>query len=207
MASSSRDRPVRIVDEDGYKFYAIPRTHFSKPEHSTYGQQIIPKYRCEELLRDAPLPTHNRTNGKRPHAHYDSELLFANERAQLGIFPGVHVPNRYKDQGPPRLWAYPAQEFDYEHQDKFGHDHHRTPGPHRIITDKDKNIQGLVTHPVGDPIGFVRVHESVRRVPTPPPPPPLPSSRRYYNPEPRTIESVRYRPRSPPSRLYSYRYQ
>jgi hypothetical protein len=50
-------------------------------------------------------------------------------------------------------------EFDYSHQNRNGFVLGQSAGPHRIITDKDKNIQGFVTRPVGNKKEFVRVPE------------------------------------------------
>lgn len=112
------------------------------------------------MIAQAPYPSHNRPDGRRPHAHRDREDLFAAERAGLTPLPAVAPPAR---GAAPVLWSYPACELDYARQNRRGEVAGQTPGPHRIITDRHKNIQGMVTHyPFGDHENFARVPERER---------------------------------------------
>lgn len=73
------------------------------------------------------------------------------------------MPNSKSHGGKDRpvLWAYPGTYFDYAGQNRFGGDA-SVIGPSRIITDRNKNIQGMVTHPYNSRTKFVRVPEGVR---------------------------------------------
>lgn len=106
----------------------------------------FPRYIAEDMLARAPYPSHNKPYGRRPHAHYDRERDFELERSNLR--PLEDAPP-LKGQRPV-LWAYPATYFNYANQTARGQNRGRdlSPGPHRIIADKNKKIHGMVTHPI-----------------------------------------------------------
>lgn len=154
----------KSTDTMYFKLHALPRQYTDEPNRGRRGRSEFPHYIAEDMIQRAPLPSHNKMKGRRPHAHYDIEGQFKTERAGLQPLEGARqLPGKER----PVLWAYPATYYNYEGQNTHGR--HRkgrdlSPGPHRIITDKNKNIQGMVTHPVGDDVGFVRAPERVRMV-------------------------------------------
>lgn len=156
------------------QYYDIPRQE--NPGH--VGHTEFPKIEAQRIINAAPAPTHNKERGRRPHAHFDREDLFIQERTPLTPLPGVQVR---PDRPAPVLWAYPANNFDYATQNRRGAPpagvpggrgrDHREPfrgggvdaGPFRIVTDRHQNIQGMVYHPVDDEEGFERAPERQRR--------------------------------------------
>lgn len=68
------------------------------------------------MISHAPPPSHNNAYGKRPHAHLDTEDLFRPEKAGKETLKG----ERYKPEGDPVLWAYPATYFNYDAQNRRG---------------------------------------------------------------------------------------
>ncbi|KAL3706873.1 hypothetical protein TMatcc_007886 [Talaromyces marneffei ATCC 18224] len=136
----------------------MPRRVIDRPG-DTPGRSEFPLHVAEHLIAQAPAPSHNRANGRRPHAHLDKEEFFRAERA--GLKPLEGVPLRGRQQELPVLWAYPAENFDYSNQNHYGKVNGKPPGPHRIITDRDKRIQGMVTHPVNDDKRFVQAPKRV----------------------------------------------
>ncbi|WYZ45588.1 hypothetical protein EsH8_VIII_000904 [Colletotrichum jinshuiense] len=132
--------------------YFVPRR-----EDNIGGSATISLAQAQNIISKAPAPSHNKArNARRPHAHYDREDHFAETRQGLLPLPGIPPPS---NGPPPVLWAYPSNTFDYANQNRFG-----VPkggvgvdaGPFRIITDKDKNILGMVFHPTGDLVNFAR---------------------------------------------------
>lgn len=120
----------------------------------------FPLSEAERIIAAAPAPWHNRGKGRRPHAHFDREGFFEAEKATLMPLEGVN----HNTEGPtPVLWAYPAEDFDYFHQNSKGKVEGKHIGPCRIITDRDKQIQGMVIHPIKDEGDFVRGPKRVRR--------------------------------------------
>ncbi|KAK1767599.1 hypothetical protein QBC33DRAFT_569920 [Phialemonium atrogriseum] len=143
-------------------YYDIPRREDNLP-----GRTHFPKTTAQSIIAQAPAPTHNKAqNARRPHAHYDDENLFANERIKLTPLPGIALPNNNRPA--PVLWAYPANNFDYTTQNRFGRPmggNGVDAGPMRIVTDRNRNIQGMILHPLGDPVTFERAQERNRRRP------------------------------------------
>ncbi|PYI00214.1 hypothetical protein BO78DRAFT_412458 [Aspergillus sclerotiicarbonarius CBS 121057] len=116
----------------------------------------MPRCQIDDPDGPAPAPSHNKTN----------EALLAAQRAQLKPLDKVAARDNRQD---PVLWACPATYHDYSRQNCDGimqgaNRAHSNPGPHRIITDRNKNIQGMVTHPAGNKNKFVRAPEQVHRV-------------------------------------------
>ncbi|RDW64540.1 DUF3632 domain-containing protein [Aspergillus mulundensis] len=110
----------------------------------TPAQWQISEDEAREMIKDAPMPSHNDPRAGRPHPHYDREGFFTEEMAGLAELSDAAPHNEKRA----KLWAYPACRFDYTRSDG-------DPGPHRIITDQYKNILGVVSHPVGNKSKFV----------------------------------------------------
>lgn len=92
--------------------------------------------------------------------HVSATGIFRAERATLQPLEGVPTHGRHS---PPVLWAYPAMYWDYAAQNRRGEYPGSDPGPHRIITDRDKRIQGMATHyPPGETQAFIRAPERVQ---------------------------------------------
>lgn len=144
----------------------MPRRAIDSTNDPHPGRSQFPHHNAQWLIDRAPAPTHNRTSGRRPHAHLDREDHFRAEREGLAPLPGVHAPG---GRPAPVLFAYPAEDFDYARQTRHGRIPREgvpggvPPGPHRIITDRHKNIKGMTTHPPGDTMRFERVPERVQR--------------------------------------------
>jgi hypothetical protein len=129
-----------------------------------YGINLMQYWQNDFPRRDDGLPgrTHfprptaqqsrgmNRINTRRPPAHYDSDPL----------------PNAppWRGRPPPMFWAYPANGFDYSTQNRRGQHHGSagSAGPFRVVTDRHQGIQGMITHPVGNPNDFIRAPERVK---------------------------------------------
>ncbi|KAF2218275.1 hypothetical protein BDZ85DRAFT_286473 [Elsinoe ampelina] len=84
-----------------------------------------------------------------PHRYHDGEGLFGTNTS---------------------LYEFPAQKYPYERQTRGGHaigpDGKRVPkGYARAITDRDKNIRGVIYHPEDDRHGFRRADEVSRVLP------------------------------------------
>ena len=106
------------------------------------------------------MPSRNNRHGRRPHAHNDDEAEFTKE----GLQTLDGQPYRPPPQGTrPVLWAYPPVDFDYENQNNQGRPrrdiagnaiggNNTEAGPHRVIADRNKSIQGMVTHPSAAPL-------------------------------------------------------
>jgi hypothetical protein len=146
----------------------MPRRAIDAQGDPHSGRSEFPHHNAQWIIDQAPAPTHNRSHGRRPHAHFDREDLFVEERQGLSPLDGVPAPPKGQ---PPVLFAYPAEDFDYARQTRDGRIRREgvhgalPPGPHRIITDRNKNIKGMTTHPQGDTQGFVRAPERVQRRP------------------------------------------
>ena len=124
------------------------------------GRSEFPLHVAQFLIDRAPRPTHNRPQGLRPHAHYDTDLHYVAERRNLRPLDGV---SPLANRGLPVLWAYPAEDFQYANQNRDGRLRGQgPPGPHRIITDRDKRIIGMSTHPLGRQREFVRAPARVQ---------------------------------------------
>lgn len=141
------------------QYHDLPRRYFDTTHSS--GRSEFPRHIAEDILSKAPFPTHSKSCGRRPHAHYDTENLFKHEK------PGKETLDGGKYEGPkgdPVLWAYPATYFDYESQNRRGNEPRDRggkplglePGPHRIVTDKNKQIQGMITHGFDEDRRFLR---------------------------------------------------
>lgn len=136
----------------------MPRRNRGAPKP---GKAQFPHEAAKGIIKNAPYPSHNRATGRRPHAHYDTEERFTKEKIGLQPLDGVAKP---KNKDAPVLWAYPAEDFDYAAQNRFGRvgsDGGKAPGPHRIITDRNKNIKGMTTHPYYNPHAMVRAPHRV----------------------------------------------
>ncbi|PWY80792.1 hypothetical protein BO94DRAFT_470580, partial [Aspergillus sclerotioniger CBS 115572] len=144
--------------------YELRRTAINSDDGHV-GRAEMPRYVALDIIDKAPAPSHNKTTGRRPHAHFDAENLFPTERA--GLEPLEEVASG--DGQRPVFWAYPTTYFDYANQNRRGCvpgpcGPQSNPVPHRIITDKDKNVVGMVTHPLKKQGKFVRVTERTDKV-------------------------------------------
>ncbi|CAL5870829.1 uncharacterized protein PFLUO_LOCUS5070 [Penicillium psychrofluorescens] len=102
----------------------------------------------------------------RPFPYYDRDGIFKEETATLKPLPGFELD---PGQDAPVLWAYPDVYFgfDYSGQKEFGGASEQDTGPHLIITDRDKNIVGLVTYSLDERGKLVRAAERVVLVEVP----------------------------------------
>ncbi|KAB8228021.1 uncharacterized protein BDW43DRAFT_316326 [Aspergillus alliaceus] len=119
-------------------------TNTPGPLKNSVVPEVFTRKRAEEILSDAPYPNRNNKKGRRPHAHYDIEKLFTKERTKLRPLETV---DRSPSKDPPVLWSYPAERFDYSLQNRLGEVKNKFLTRHRIITDREKNIKGMVSHP------------------------------------------------------------
>jgi hypothetical protein len=106
-------------------------------------------------------PISNNRNGKRPHAHFDIEQLFIDEKLGLKTLEGNDFIPGLKKRENTVLWSYPPV-WDYEQTKSQQKKSRDKAGPYRIITDRDQNIIRVVVHPKEDKKNFVRAH---RRAP------------------------------------------
>lgn len=98
--------------------------------------------RIQAIINNAPFPSHNNPTGRRPHAHLDYEKKFVDERQRLGW---LELAGEKPQPDAPRLWALLTFFVDYDGQTENGHTS-RKAGAARIIIDKDKNFQDVVSH-------------------------------------------------------------
>lgn len=115
----------------------------------------------QAMLSKAPLPSSDKPYGLRPHVHFDSEELFTDEeKHNLKTRDG----RKYVAGSRLRvLWAFPLY-WNYELERQLSRKQRKLldPGVHRIITDRYKNVIGVVTHPIGDRRAFIRARRRVR---------------------------------------------
>lgn len=86
----------------------MPRRAHDEPGGPT-GRSEFPLDVAQVLIDRAPRPSHNRPNGRRPHAHYDTDMHYVAERRNLRPLDGV-APLANREA--PVLWAYPAEDFN-----------------------------------------------------------------------------------------------
>ncbi|KAL4900430.1 hypothetical protein BDW74DRAFT_182761 [Aspergillus multicolor] len=158
MSSSSADSsnpepdihsPLQQTPAQPKKVFVLCRPLYDDdPNPKFLGPWTITEEEAEELIKDAPMPSHNFPHGGRAHAHYDHEGLFTEEEKQaleqlLELAAPAYEGKRAK------MWGYPSCLFNYAQS--VG-----DPGPHRIITDRYKKILGIISHPKGDKANFKR---------------------------------------------------
>lgn len=152
---------IDILTSSQPKVYLLPRRTTST-EESPSEKAEFPGYVAQYLVDLAPFPTHHKRNGRRPHAHYDTEECFLEEIKSICPLNGTP----YSEGKPIVLFSYVATHFDYSNQTGKGRPRKRPGatsrdevGPFRIIASWNKDIEGFLVHPVGDKENFVRAEE------------------------------------------------
>lgn len=128
--------------------YMFSRSHYVADDSRTEVRQ----HDAEAWLEDTPMPTSEEPHGLRPHAYYDWEDLFVNERASLTDLRGdLYNPGLRRKC--PVLWmCVGAPNFDYG-------DENADAGAFRIVTDRERRIIGMAAHSEHDGGLFVRASE------------------------------------------------
>lgn len=151
-----------ILTNSYQKVYLLPRRTTST-EESPSGKAEFPGYVAQYLVDRAPFPTHHKKWGRRPHAHYDTENCFLEEEKSICPLNGAPVSHEGR---PIVFFSYVATHFEYSNQTGKGKPRKRPGaidydevGPFRIITLQNKDIKGLVLHPVGNREKFLRAEE------------------------------------------------
>jgi len=149
-----------------WQYYDIPRNHNdNRPD----GRSKYSRRAARADLLAAPAPSHVRTNGHRPHGHYDDEGHYAADSIGLTPLPGTTTGHGPRRPNPPVLWAYPGGQanFPYASQNRTGDrigGGHLDPGPIRLVSDRNQNLVGVSYHPVGRQRSFERAkHRKQRR--------------------------------------------
>ncbi|KAJ5620278.1 hypothetical protein N7510_004262 [Penicillium lagena] len=135
----------------------VPRHVFSFPR-KTYIK-----------LKDTTSPDYSAgdyTPDPRPFPYFDREVIFKEETTALKSLQGFEAS---PGQEAPMLWAYPEMYFgfDYSAQNGVGGVSEQDTGPHLIITDRDKNIVGVVTYSLDERGNLVRAAKRVVLVEVP----------------------------------------
>ncbi|KAL4969410.1 uncharacterized protein BDV14DRAFT_196226 [Aspergillus stella-maris] len=121
------------------KVYIFPKEYKDDPGFPRSMRMTASE--ADYIMGIAPKPTHDELYGDRPHGHEDREKDYAEERKRLLTLEG-HAWEMFDDIV---LWAYPGTIYRY----KTENDPPRAAkevGPLRIVTDKDRQRQGMSYH-------------------------------------------------------------
>lgn len=121
-------------------------------------------------MQQAPYPCSENKHGRRPHGIVDRGKEY-NKEGLKTLSGQTYQPTMQDDIF---VWGFPANNFNYNNQNCRGNPRANQdgtpagddtePGWSRIITDRDKKIQGLSVHPPHDPGKLERVSQAKREV-------------------------------------------
>ncbi|KIA75772.1 hypothetical protein HK57_00458 [Aspergillus ustus] len=143
---------------------------FSDPSQKKSSKAGEPAYRINRgRTENDPNAYHLRTRAS-IQRHMDHSPAPTDQSRKKG---NKRYPKRYNDnenlfQAEPSLYEYPSKSWPYNQQNAKGRayvtgaDGQRVqvdPEFTRTITDRNKNVKGVIYHPKGDRSGFVRAEE------------------------------------------------